>query len=399
MRILLISAVFSPEPVVSAKLSRDLAEALCVENDVTVLCPQPSRPKGFIMNEYKDEDCFQVIRLNSFTCASSRICGRFRESYSFGKHCKKYIYKNWKCIDVIYMSAWPLFSQYIIIAAARKYNIRVVTHVQDIYPESLIAKFNLFKNVLKLLLTPVDNYVLKHSSKIIAISNNMKDLIVNTRSISSEKVCVVYNWQDEQDFEKYHVNKIPNNQPKCLFTFMYLGNIGPVAGIEVLIDAFVNSKLQNSRLIIAGSGSRRDSLIQYAKLKGTDSIEFLHVPEGKVPEIQSLADVLLLPIKKEASSSSFPSKLPAYMFSQKPIIGCAPEGSDIELVINSSNCGWIVPPEDIERLSWAMSEAVKCSRENLIIFGLNGFNYAINNLSKNYNRKKIVEIIQSIETV
>ena len=48
MNILIISAVFPPEPVVSANLSRDLAEELSKNNQVTVLCPKPTRPNGFI---------------------------------------------------------------------------------------------------------------------------------------------------------------------------------------------------------------------------------------------------------------------------------------------------------------------------------------------------------------
>ena len=46
--VLIISAVFPPEPIVSAKLSEDIANGL-VEHDikVIVLHPRPTRPYGF----------------------------------------------------------------------------------------------------------------------------------------------------------------------------------------------------------------------------------------------------------------------------------------------------------------------------------------------------------------
>lgn len=49
--ILIISAVFSPEPVVSAKLSEDIANELGLSNEVTVIAPKPTRPLGFKFNK------------------------------------------------------------------------------------------------------------------------------------------------------------------------------------------------------------------------------------------------------------------------------------------------------------------------------------------------------------
>lgn len=44
--ILIISAVFHPEPLTSAMMNYDLAEELAKEHNVTVLRPKPSRPIG-----------------------------------------------------------------------------------------------------------------------------------------------------------------------------------------------------------------------------------------------------------------------------------------------------------------------------------------------------------------
>ena len=45
MHVVIINAVYPPEPVVSARLGQDLAERLTLNaNRVTVICPYPSRP-------------------------------------------------------------------------------------------------------------------------------------------------------------------------------------------------------------------------------------------------------------------------------------------------------------------------------------------------------------------
>jgi glycosyltransferase involved in cell wall biosynthesis len=393
MKILLISAVFTPEPVFSANLSRDLAEELSINNEVTVVCPKPTRPQGFTMENFCREESYRVIRLNSFTCPSAKLIGRFKESYSFGIHCRNYILDNIQNIDVIYMSAWPLFAQFLIISTAKKFNIKVVTQVQDIYPESLMYKFNFLSSILKFILLPIDKYVLLNSSKIIVISKNMKDYLAKTRLIANDNFVIVQNWQDEKAFVEY--NELYNSKvnSKKSFTFMYMGNVGPTAGIELLIDAFASANLCNSSLVIAGSGSRKDSLMKYALQYNMGTIRFCDVPDGKVPEIQAQADVMLLPIKKGASFSSFPSKLASYMFSKKPIIGCTAEGSDIELAINLSNCGWVVPAENVESLRNAMQKVSKLPQADLCKLGLNGYVYAMNNLSKKNNLYKIVDQI------
>ena len=48
LKIVIVSALFPPEPVVSAQLSYDIANFLVDKGcQVTVICPFPTRPLGF----------------------------------------------------------------------------------------------------------------------------------------------------------------------------------------------------------------------------------------------------------------------------------------------------------------------------------------------------------------
>ena len=76
MNIGIICALYPPEPLVSASMARDLALHLINQGfEVTVLCPQPSRPvsadyrryENFIAPIVTDEDGIVVVRLPSFT--------------------------------------------------------------------------------------------------------------------------------------------------------------------------------------------------------------------------------------------------------------------------------------------------------------------------------------------
>lgn len=388
--IIIISAVYPPEPVVSAKLSADLYLALkSEERRVKVLHPEPTRPNGFKFDGtvFPNED---EITTNSYTCPQSSLIGRVEESFSFGKESAKYISKLHQEIAGIYANAWPLGAQYRIVKAAKKYGIPVAIHVQDVYPESLTNKLpSYLGGLLKALLLPMDRYILRNSTKVIAISEKMKAHLVGTRKIKAENVSVVINWQDETEFLEYQRNALPETHDK--FTFMYMGNIGPVAGVDLLIDAFEEAQIKDARLVIAGSGSMKEALKE--KAKNNHDIEFWDVPNGKVPEIQSKADVMMLPIKKGAASSSIPSKLPAYMFSAKPIIGSMDEDCDTANAIRSANCGVIIEPERVNALAEIMKEIVVKDKTELESMGLKGQEFALAHFSKGANLKNLTEAI------
>ncbi|MFS8083537.1 MAG: glycosyltransferase family 4 protein [Ginsengibacter sp.] len=391
--IIIISAVFPPEPVVSANLSYDIACSLSERNKVTVLSPKPSRPFGFDFANKNSEFSFKHCQIDSFVHASSGISGRVMESYSFGKHCYRYITDDYQNIDVIYANTWPLLGQYFALKAARKYNIPIIIHVQDIYPESLTKKLSFAKSIFTRLLLPLDKYILGKASAVIAISQKMKNYLVKSRKLFGEKITVIPNWQDEESFLNYQIQGKNACGP---FTFMYLGNIGPVAGVDLLLKAFAKAHLKNTRLIIAGSGTMKERLMKDAENISDNMIEFWSVPDGKVPEIQGMSDVMMLPVKKGNAATSIPSKLPAYMFSSRPVIACVEEDSDVADIINDAKCGFVVEPENVESLTVAMQQVYNMEKSKLEKLGMNGREYALLNLSKKTNLQKVVSVIESL---
>jgi glycosyltransferase involved in cell wall biosynthesis len=314
------------------------------------------------------------------------------ESYSFGKHTANYIKQKHAEIKCIYVLAWPLLAQYLIVKASRKYSIPSVTHIMDIYPESLINRLPLLKRLIFTFLLPIDKYIQQNSSKVITISSGMKNMLAKTRELDSCKVEIVYTWQNDSRFLNYRKSPEKRQFNSC-FTFMFLGSLSTAAAIEVIIFAYKISGLKNTRLIIAGNGSEKVNLIALTRNCENLTIELWDAPLRKVPEIQDQADVLILSLKKNTSHFAMPSKLPAYMFSKKPIIACAEEESDIALAIKQANCGWVVLPEDKDSLAHAMIDAISRTKQELLFYGENGFDYAVKNYSKEKNLNKLVSII------
>lgn len=393
-KILIIAGVFYPEPIVSAGLMKDLATELSKDYQVTVIRPKPSRPMGFEIPDYSYRQFpFDVIETDSYVHPASSLIGRGKESYSMGKWCVKYIEQHHKEISFIYNAPWHMFGRNMVAKVALKYGIPYITPVQDIYPESLSSKFPnvpFLKKFINAILLPSDKYLLSNAARIHTISEKMVDYLSKTRGIDKNHFVAIRNWQDERDFVEYanaHQNEVKGDDP---FTFMYMGNVGPLAGIEVLFDALRDAQLPNARLVVAGSGSAKQSLMEKAKTYKDCIIEFWDVPAGKVPETQSKSDVMCLPVKKGYAMSSIPSKLPAYMFSKKPVLASVDAESDTAMCIRDSHAGWVALPEDAESIAKAMKEAYSLSGEELNRKGTNGFDFAIETLSRK-NLKKLTD--------
>lgn len=397
-KVVIITGVFIPEPQVSARLMADFADQMSKHYNVTVLRPYPTRPMGFKVSEFDFSKLpYEVITLDSYTCPKSSILGRFRESISMGKACLRYLKAHCEELAFVYNAPWHLFGRKMVAEFCKKNDIPNMTPVQDVYPESLLSKLpknQLLQRIVMAFLMPYDMATLHNADLIHTISDGMRDYLVKHRELENERFVVVRNWQDEREFVAYReTHPMEEERP---FTFMFMGNVGALAGLELVIDAFVKADIKDARLVIAGSGSARETLQQHAATHKAYDIQFWDVPFGEVPATQAKADVMLLPVKRGFARSSIPSKLPAYMFSAKPILASVDTDSDSALCIREAEAGWVCEPENIEELSSAMRICYNCNRQKLETMGEAGFNYAIDVFSRTKNLKKLVDACKNV---
>lgn len=392
MNVLIVTALFPPEPVVSASISFDIAEELSKKHNIYVIAPKPSRPNGYIFSniDFSNKN-FSLDILETYVCSKSSLLGRLKESYSFGRATKEYIEKSKIKFDIIYINTWPLIAQFLTIKTSKKYRIKSIIHIQDIYPESLLPKIPLIASLIIKFLLPIDKFILQNANKVITISNGMKNYLLKTRYLSNEKIKVVFNWQDET---KIINSKIDNNNSER-FTFLYLGSLSPAAALDNIILSFIDANLENCKLIIAGNGNEKGKLEKLSSNNLNKNIFFIDAPSYKVGEIQSKADVLILGLRKGASKLALPSKLTSYMFTSKPIIAAVDVNSDIAQIIIKSNCGWVVSAENKNELSEIYKNVYNESKNEIIKKGQNAFKYGNQHFSKERCLSNIIDIIEN----
>lgn len=407
--IVIITAVYPPEPVVSARMALDLATHLAFDNNnsVTVICPIPSRPINSHYSEYIissrphvcKEGNINVVRLPSITAPASQLFHRLIESWSFGRYVCKYLSASIGTNpDVIYVNSWPILAQLLIVKYARAKKIPVVLQIMDVYPESLLVK--LPRIVGKLVSYPLfflDAWMSRSVQSLIVISENMRKQYIDSRNVPMNRIFMIPTWQDESLFEmsadrKSACNKY--NVPEQPFTFLYLGNIGPVAGVDFIIKAFHEANICQSQLLIVGDGSEKSKCVELAARLQIVNIHFINDPEvSNVPILQSMAHVCLLPVCKGAGLSSIPSKLVSYMFSSKPVLATIDQSSDTAHTIKYAGCGWVGDPEDLQWLVYMMKMVVELDIQTIEHFGSLGRDYALQHFSKSYGVRELSKVV------
>lgn len=388
--ILIVSAVFPPEPVVSARLSFDIYHSIKKQGaDTKVFHPKASRPNGYQFDISGTVDENEIVP-NTFVYPQSSLFGRFRESYSFGKATSRYIKQHHSEIEAIYANTWPLFGQLFLAKAAKKHGIPYFIHIQDIYPESYCYKMpKIIGSVMSLFLMPIDKYVLRNAKGVIAISPSMISYLSESRNVDISRFTLVRNWQDDQSYYNAYT---PIESQTGVCHIMYLGSINPTANVTQIINAVSGLDPSRFHLSIIGDGPDRGNCQGLARDLKLD-ITFGSVTSDKVAQKQGEADVLVLCLKKGVAKTATPSKLTAYMYSGRPIIASVDLDSDCANIIRESGCGIVVEPENVGALAQAMQTLANKSIEELNDMGKSGFKYADEHLSKQKNLNNITEIL------
>ena len=287
-----------------------------------------------------------------------------------------------------------MFAQYKIIKTAKNLNIPCAIHIL-----TSIRIFNrqvaFSKEIYYRALLPVDKFILNNAIVILGISPKIISYLSNTRKIDKKKKFeLIRNWQNDDQFlnSSSHLKKEKQEN----FVFMYVGSLSQSAGVANLINGFHKAKLPDTKLIIAGNGSDKDNCITIARNLKNDQIDFFEVVNEAVPQFQSQSDILLLPLKKGIAKTATPSKLTAYLLSAKPVIACVEDDSDVANIINEANCGFVVEPENVEILAETMQKVYKIKQLELENLGMNGREYALKNLSKKTNLKKVISVIENL---
>jgi glycosyltransferase involved in cell wall biosynthesis len=204
----------------------------------------------------------------------------------------------------------------------------------------------------------------------VAVSQNLKDFVVEKVGIGRDRLRVVYNGVDvlpSCGYDEVRNCRKELNLPESDQVVGVIGNLYPVKGHQYLIEGIpsILSKCPNTSFLFAGRGQLETELKAEVKRLGLDGrVHFLGLRQD-VARILALLDVFVLPSLSEGLSMAI---LEA-MMAGKPVVATA-VGGNPELVLDGKS-GFLVPPRDSQALARSVT-ALLMNRQQAAQFAEEG---------------------------
>jgi len=294
----------------------------------------------------------------------------FFEKPFWREHLQK-IVRRYK-IEVIHVHDLPLVKT--AISVAKRFGIPVVADLHENYPEGVRAwreGRKSLKDKIFNVLTPVwrwkrlERSILHHVDEIITVVDEAKEHYVNDCGISPEKVTVVMNAEDLEEFNRLGIDRSIVEKYANSFVISYVGGFGPHRGIDVAIKSMprVLREIPHAKLLLVGGKSPPEYEMYLKKLcvdlKVKSNVEFTGwVDFSLVPSYIAASDVCLIPHYSSGhTNTTIPHKLFQYMAMRKPVIvtDCKP----LKRIVEECNCGIVVPSGDFSKMAEAVIELYK----------------------------------------
>lgn len=232
----------------------------------------------------------------------------------------------------------------------KRHQIQII-HTHHRYPEfiaSLVAKKMTLKTITTAhSLVKGQKSLSYKSEKIIAVSNAVRQAIIQQYHVDASKITTLYNCIEEMpSFSNDDCVRNRNTLgiPKSNRIILYIGRFDVIKGTQYLIQAFKNvqKQMENITLLMVGDDHYTS---QHTIELGNGCQQIVLPPQEDRHRYFYLSDVVVLPALRDP----FPYVMLEAGLARKPFIGSEVDG--IAEFIEDGNNGLLFPVGDIEKLT------------------------------------------------
>jgi glycosyltransferase involved in cell wall biosynthesis len=187
-------------------------------------------------------------------------------------------------------------------------------------------------------------------------------------------VDILTNWAAEDVFEPMPRETNPLLAELGLtdkFVLQYAGNMGPLHGIEDLLEAArrLSAVAPDVHFLFIGSGGKKRWLEEAVRKERLSNVTML-APRPRTDQrlFLNACDVAITAFVPGMFGAGVPSRLYNILATGKPIVAAVDAQSELALVVKEEQAGWIVEPGDVAGFVAAVLEA-RGDRARLVAMG------------------------------
>lgn len=301
--------------------------------------------------------------------------------------------------DLIFATSTPLTVGIPGRKGARYHGIPFVFEVRDLWPDIPIAMG--VKNPLAIgYMKYLERKTYFAADHIVALAPGIKDGICKT-GYPAEKVSMIPNSSDCDLFipsDDKHLDE-RFGEPDD-FRFVFTGAHGKANGLEAVLDAAAELKrrgVKGIRFVFIGYGGQREALMERSRQEGLDShVTWIGtIPKDELAQIMPRMNAGMMILKNRPAFyyGTSPNKLFDYIAGGLPVLNNYPGW--LAGIIERSNCGKAVPPDDPK----AFADAAIWMRDHpdeLRQMGRNSRHLAETQFSRDILGQQLVETLERV---
>ncbi len=409
--LLIYAHYYYPDVASTGQILTELAEGLADDFNVTVICTVPSYT-GVIEDRYKTQRFYEeeingvkVLRIRVPEFKKSNTLSRIRNimSYYFGALSAT---KQVGPQDLIYtISQPPLLGGILGVYGKRKKRAKLVYNIQDFNPEQMEAVSFVKNKAMAALMRKIDNRSCKRADKVIVVGRDMVETLKKRFPNKMPSYAHINNWINEDEIVPLPAD---NERVQAFkkqygldgkFIIMYSGNIGlyyDLLEIQKIMGEFADQ--EDVRFVFVGQGSVLDEMKDYCRANKLSNMVFIPY-QNKEDLVYSLnaGDVHLVVNAKGIKGVSVPSKIYGVMAAGKPVLGILEKGSEARIIVEESDCGVVVDPEDYDEIRKTILYYIE-NRGSMRLqeMGTNGRAFLDANLKRETSIRKYAEELKNL---
>ena len=378
---------FPPDTSATAKCAAQVAEALTANHRVTVLAGRPS------YDPTERHPRYLIRREMSGNLVVERVGSTDYPRFQMNRRVSNYLTYLSLAVpralairsDVLLAMTDPPIEGIAGALVARLTGRPFVYNIRDLYPDMAVGGSIVRPGSFTARWEALHRRALRSATRVIVLGEDMRDRII-AKGVDAARVVVSRDGI-----------QIPQELPSCdnpvareirgnfRFVLVHAGNLGFYGAWQTLIQAVRALENEGVGLVFVGEGAMKAQVKEMAA--GSGAIRFLpYRPASEIPLVLSSGDMHVVTVKRGLEGVVVPSKLYPTLAAGRPVLGVAPEESDVVRIIRRSGCGLSADPDDPSTVVEAL-RGVLHNSEQLGNMGLRARETAIS-----YDRVKQLKI-------